>query len=469
MPGVGLYNSEMRFDALETPESYVLRNRERLTERLRKFCSQESVAATGVGLSECAALLQNMMDEIGIPNKRFENEGGNSVIYGEVRASKSDRTLVFYNHYDVQPPEPVEEWVTPPFSPDVRDNCMFARGVSDNKGPLVGRLNIIESYLKTQGEPPVNVKFLIEGEEEVGSPHLRPFVARNRELLKGDAMLWESGSMNSEGRPIVNLGVKGILYVELRAKGARTDVHSSEAILVPNPAWRLIWALGTMKGPDERVLIDGFYDEVRPLSKEEIEVVDSEPFEEDTRRKNYGLERFLLGLTGNELKHKWFGEPSVTVCGFESGYTGKGPKTVIPNSAAAKLDFRLVPDQRPDDILQKLRRHLADRGFGDIEVIPHTKTDPCRTSLSNRYVQAEIKILEKLRRKKPLVTVINPGSGPQRVFSEELGIPILSGGGAYFNPSQRAHSPNEFVNLDSWIKATADEAEFVREFGEVEL
>src|SRR5215216_3543572 len=244
-------------------DSYLEQNLDKSLEELSRLVAQPSVGAQNLGLKECAALVGEMLKARGFEIQVMETKGA-PVVFGE-RKGKSDKTLLIYNHYDVQPPEPLELWETPPFEPSLRDGKLYGRGVSDDKGHIVSRLFAIDSLLETEGELPCNIKFIIEGEEETASVNLFEFIRQNRDLLKADACIWEFGSVDHRNVPMQYLGLRGICYVELSVETASTDVHSGlGGSIFPNAAWRLVWALGTLKGEDERIRIKGFYDAVQP-------------------------------------------------------------------------------------------------------------------------------------------------------------------------------------------------------------
>src|SRR2546428_925473 len=273
-------------------------------------------------------------------------DGGPPTIVGET--GQGARTLLVYNHYDVQPPDPLDEWETPPFEPTERDGYLFGRGVSDNKGNLMARLQAIEAYRATIGELPLRVRVLYEGEEESGSAHLAAFVERFEDQIKADGCIWEAGYKDAAGRPTISCGLKGIAYVELRVRGASKDAHSSLATIVPNPAWRLVWALATLKNERDEITIDGFMDRVRPPTPLELQALETLPFDEPGMLRIHGIKRFVRGLSGVELKKKHFFEPTCTICGIVSGYTGAGSKTVLPAGASAEIHFRLRPRPTSD-------------------------------------------------------------------------------------------------------------------------
>jgi acetylornithine deacetylase/succinyl-diaminopimelate desuccinylase-like protein len=392
---------------------------------------QPSVSARREGIEECARIVEQMMKNVGLSTLIIPEAQGNPVVYGEIKSRSSQKTLLFYNHYDVQPHEPLEEWTCDPYSGEIRDGKIYGRGVSDNKGNIVSRLKAVQAFMETAGDVPVNIKFVVEGEEEIGSPHLAPVIQKHKNLLSADAAIWEFGGTDRKGRPTIHLGLKGVLSVELKAKGAARDVHSANAPLIPNPAWRLVWTLNCLKNEKDEILIRGFYDDVEPPSVEEIKYVEKIPFEQEEEKKDLGLTEFLHNV---------------------SGYTGKGSKTVLPNKAMAKLDFRLVPRQMPKDILEKLKEHLRNHGFVDIEVICHGSTEPVKTPISDSFVQTVIKTAEKIYAKQAVVYPTSAASGPMHLFRNWLGYPVVSIGCAH--AGSQGHAPNENLTVEGFIKGT---------------
>jgi len=429
---------------------------------LVRLVKQPSVSAKGEGMQECAEMVEKMMREVGLSTRIIPEEEGNPVVYGEIKSETSKKTLLFYNHYDVQPPEPLEEWICAPFSGEIRDGKIYGRGVSDDKGNIVSRLKVVQAFLETVGSVPVNIKFVIEGEEEIGSPHLPPVIQKHKNLFSANAAIWEFGGTDRKGRPDVYLGLKGVLSVELRAKGASRDVHSANAPLVPNPAWRLTWALNTLKNEKDEILIDGFYDNVETPSAEEIECLKTIRYEEEEEKKELGLKEYLHNVSGLDVPKALLYQPTCTINGFITGYTDVGSKTVLPNKAMAKLDFRLVPRQMPDEIFDKLVRHLKNRGFGDIEVINHGSTEPVKTPINDKFVQTVIKTAEKVYSKEASIYPTSAASGPMHLFRNRLGYPVVSVGCSH--AESRAHAPNENITVDGFIKGTKFIATLVHEF-----
>lgn len=442
--------------------NYLAQHLDESIQELSVLCAQPSVAAQNWGMTECASLVGKMLQQRGFKVEILPT-GGAPVVYAE-RAGKSSKTLLFYNHYDVQPPEPLELWDSPPFEPTLRDGKLFARGVSDDKGHLTSRLFAIDAFLATQGELPCTVKFIIEGEEEISSVHLNDFVRSNLERLKADACVWEFGGVDHEEVPIQYLGLRGICYVELSVQTANMDVHSGlGGSIFPNAAWRLVWALNTLKDPDERILLPGHYDHVKPPSARDRELMDALPETADEYRQRYEVKEFLHGLTsGVELRLAEVFEPTCTICGLTSGYQGEGSKTVLPARASAKIDFRLVPDQTPEQVLSALRAHLDAHGFSDIEINFLGGDAPARTDPDDPFVALVVETARPVYGMPMRIVPMSGGSGPNHVFVHDLKLPVVSAGIGH--PGTLAHAPNENIRLDLYVKGAMHIARIMKEF-----
>jgi len=447
---------------MENVFRYIDANSEPSINDLVKLVKQPSVSARGEGMRECAELVAKMLKNAGAVTKILPEKGGNPVVYGEIKSKAAQKTLLFYDHYDVQPPEPLEEWKSDPFSGEIREGKIYGRGASDNKGNFVSRLKAAEVFLKTKSKVPVNVKFVVEGEEEIGSPHLEPLIRENKRLFSADAAIWEFGGTDRHGRPEVYLGLKGVLSVDLQCQGAVKDVHSANAPLVPSPVWRLVWALNSLKNEKEEVLIEGFYDNVDQPSKDELNCLKDIPFEEEEEKKELGLKVFLRNLSGVEALKALLYQPTCTINGFLSGYTGAGSKTVLPNKAVAKLDFRLVAHQKPDEIVERLRKHLKKQDFPDVKVIMHGSTEPTKTPITDKFVQTVVKTAEKVYGQKAVVYPTSAGSGPMHLFRNLLGYPVVSVGCGH--PEANGHAPNENLRIDSFVKGTKFMAAIMQDF-----
>ena len=431
---------------------------------LTELCKLPSVSAQNSAIEETAEHVSGLLRDLGFDARVLPKAaGGYPVVYAE-QPGRSARTLLFYDHYDVQPPEPLELWSSPPFQPTLRDGKLYGRGVSDNKGNIAARLAALRAWKEVRGELPCAVKFCIEGDEEIGSPQMEEFVAEQRELLAADACVWEGGGVTWEGVPQVTLGVKGLLYVELESSTVDRDAHSSYGTVLPNAAWRLAWALSSIKGPDERVLIDGFYDAVRPSTPEERAAVEAMPSEEVETLKSYGVEEALTGVRGLEYRLRHLFEPTATIDGLTSGYEGEGAKTVLPARAMAKMDFRLVPDQDPDDISTKLRRHLDSRGFSDITLRLLSGERPARTPVSDPLVEVVRRAVVDVYGREPLIVPTMAGTGPLYPFVATLGLATADIGIGY--PDTRIHAPDENIRIEDFRNGTKAVAALLQRFAE---
>ncbi len=430
---------------------------------LTELCKLPTVSAQNSAIEETAEHVSGLLRDLGFEAQVLPKQGGHPVVYAE-QPGRSARTLLFYDHYDVQPPEPLELWSSPPFQPTLREGKLYGRGVSDNKGNIAARLAALRAWKEVRGELPCAVKFCIEGDEEIGSPQMEEFVAEQRGLLAADACVWEGGGVTWEGVPQVTLGVKGLLYVELESNTVNRDAHSSYGTVLPNAAWRLAWALASIKGPDERVVIEGFYDAVRPAKLEERAAVEAMPSEEGETLKSYGVEEALTGVRGLEYRLRHLFEPTATIDGLTSGYEGEGAKTVLPARAMAKMDFRLVPDQDPDDIFTKLRRHLDSRGFSDITLRLLSGERPARTPINDPLVEVVRRAVVDAYGREPLIVPTMGGTGPLYPFVATLGLPTADIGIGY--PDTRIHAPDENIRIEDFRNGTKAIAALLQRFAE---
>jgi acetylornithine deacetylase/succinyl-diaminopimelate desuccinylase-like protein len=429
---------------------------------LSRLCAQPSVAAQNWGLTECAALVAEMLQKRGFAVEILPTAGA-PVVFGELKGL-SQKTLLFYNHYDVQPPEPLELWDTPPFEPTLKEGKLFARGVSDDKAHITSRLFAIDALLAAQPQLPCNIKFIIEGEEEISSVHLKDFVYQHADRLQADACIWEFGGVDHREVPVQYLGLRGICYVELSVETASQDVHSGlGGSIFPNPAWRLIWALNSLKAPDEHIRLPGHYDAVIPPSVRDRELMEALPETADEYRSRYGVHSFLKGLTGGvDLRLEEVFQPTCTICGLTSGYQGAGSKTVLPARASAKVDFRLVPDQTPEQVLKALRTHLDAEGFSDIQINFLGGEAPARTDPDDPFVKLVVDTALPVYGSPMQIIPMSGGSGPNHAFIHHLKLPVATAGVGY--PGSQAHAPNENIRLDLYLKGAMHIARIIQEF-----
>jgi acetylornithine deacetylase/succinyl-diaminopimelate desuccinylase-like protein len=432
------------------------------------LCRQESVSAEARALDETAELVEELLAGVGFDTEHLRADSGATAVYGE-QEGRSDFTLLLYNHYDVQPVDPLDLWDSPPFEPTRRDGKLFARGTCDNKGELAVRLAAIRALRESDGRLPIRVRWIIEGEEEIGSPNFDEIVRRNVELLRADGALYEGGSARlPDGRGDVALGFKGALAVRLDVSSLATDAHSSIEAIAPSAPWRLVQALATMRTQDGTVRIPGFYDTVVPATDEERQLIAAASFsEEDELREMLGLETFVDGLSGAALWERAAFRPTSNLAGIHSGYSGPGTKTVLPATASAWMDFRLVPDQQPAQILELLRAHLDREGFGDIEVTSLVTAKPAKTPVGDPFVRRVLEVAETVSGAAASVTPLAAGTLPiVASLNEHLGVPGLS---APDNPTyagSRAHAPNENIRLDDVEPALRFTCELFRALGD---
>jgi acetylornithine deacetylase/succinyl-diaminopimelate desuccinylase-like protein len=451
-----------------------------LISDLQTLIRQPSVSAKKQGLVECANLIADIMHKAGISSEvlYLDNHRENDdikdipppIVYGEVKskANPNGKTILFYNHYDIQPEEPVELWKEDPFSGKVEGNYIFGRGSADDKGELITRIKAVECFLKKVGDLPCNVKFIIEGEEEIGSVHVERYLTKYRQKLVCDGVIWEFGYVDERDRPIISLGMKGLLYVELIAKGLSRDAHSSLAVLIENPAWLLVKALNTMRDENGKILIKDWYKEVREFTPEELAVLANEPFDDQEFKKEYGIDKFVNNLKDiEEVKKAMAGGPTCNIAGLVSGYNGKGAKTVLPSTAHAKMDFRLVPNMAPEKQFERLKNHLKENGFGDdIEVTFIHGETAARTSVSDPFVKAVEESAKEIFGT-AVISVSSAGTGPMYSFVKILDKPCISIGSTYVYA--KIHSPNEFARIDLLNKTTKCIGNIIEKFASLTI
>lgn len=431
---------------LDRLDELLANNKDEYIEQLFTLLRQKSISTQNVGITECANLLKSMMDDLGIKTQIMQTNG-HPVVYGEMINDEKFFTLLIYGHYDVQPVEPLDEWKFPPFEPTIHDGRIYGRGAGDNKGQLMAQLLGVNTYIGLFGDLPINIKFLFEGEEELGSPNLAAFVKENKELLKANLVYTSDGSSHSSGSPLILLGARGCLDLELKAKGAEFDNHSGNTgNILPNPAWKLINLLQTMRDQDGRVLIEGFYDHILPPSQLERELMKQLPFNAEDVGQKLGYPQ--LDMDAQNYYHQLTMEPTFNINGLHSGYTGEGMKTIIPSTAIVKMDVRLVVDQDPMDIFNKIYKHVQKHD-PDIEVTYISSMEPSRTSADLEIVKVVGNAVRTSFKQEPLIQPSLGSSLPDYVWTKILEVPSIIM--PYANFDQRNHSPNENLRIDYFL------------------
>lgn len=417
--------------------------------RLVDYLRRPSISAHGQGMGEVADYLLAWLQRLGLQTRLIPTPGW-PVVFGQAHAPRGANvpTVLLYGHYDVQPADPLEAWVTPPFEPTVRDGRLYARGAGDNKGQHFAQLLALETLLAVQGSLPCNVLVVLEGEEEIGSPHLADFVRQHRDALQADLVITSDGPVDESGRSTIVFGVRGVVSFELRARGANRDLHSGNwGGVAPNPLWTLVHLLATMKDAQGRITVDGFYDNVRPQTALERTALDALPVDEAAIRREAGLSRFdqPLDRPYYDRLSAW---PTLTINGLHGGYAGPGSKTVLPHAAFAKCDMRLVEAQTCEEIFAKVEAHVA-RHAPEVEVIRQGGMDPSKTPLDSPYARPLQAALTAAQGEPPLLVPALGGSLPDYVFTKILGLPAFTV--PYANADEANHAPNENLEVRRFI------------------
>jgi acetylornithine deacetylase/succinyl-diaminopimelate desuccinylase-like protein len=439
-------------------DRYVDRHAGAFVERLQALCRMPSVAARGTGMRAMAERVEQSMQRAGAGTRTIRIGSGFPVVYGEFGAGT--HCFVVYGHYDVQPVGQLSEWTTGPFAADVRDGRLYARGAANSKGDLVARLAAVEAYQKTFGKLPVCLRFVVEGEAGLGSPSIYRFTEQHAELLRADGCVWDDGQKDTRDRLVVSLGFKGITFIELRAVGARTDLHSKWGGIVPNPAWRLVQALSTLVSPKGVITIDGFSSHVAPVSDEDARALKQIELDEAGLKREFRIGGWVRGMKGGALAKELIFGPTCTICGIHTGHTEAGAKTVLPGQARARLDFRLVPDLTPALVVHLLREHLDARGFQDVEIDEIASAPFAKASQSSTVALAAVAAAEEVYGGPPVVYPIDPASG---AVGAVCGVnhpptPVVSFGVAY--AGSNSHGPDENIRIDDFLQG-------VKHFGRV--
>ena len=412
-----------------------------------------------------ARMLLTEMQKIGLDDARIIETDGHPVVYSEWTKAPGKPTLLIYGHYDVQPVDPVDLWSSPPFEPVIKNGKIFARGSADDKGQIFIHLKAIEAYLATQGELPVNVKLVFEGEEEVGSIHLEDFIIKHQEMLSADYVVISDTPMFREGYPGITYGLRGLAYLQVNLRGTSTDLHSgSFGGLVKNPINALVEILAQMKDDDGRILIPGFYEDVLPITENEHDKLSKLPFDAVDFASKIGAPA-LFGEAGYDDLERLWARPTFDINGIWGGFQGEGAKTVIPAESHAKVSMRLVADQDPEDIARKFTAYVES-------LVPETMEVDIEamhggfgyvTDLNNPGLQAGVRALSKAFGK-DVDFLREGGSIPiVKVFADIIKAPVLLMG--YGLPDQNAHAPDEIFSLYNFHKGIESIVYFFEEIG----
>jgi acetylornithine deacetylase/succinyl-diaminopimelate desuccinylase-like protein len=421
-------------------------------DRCRAFLRQKSISATGEGIRETAQIVKDFIAEIG-GETQYCGEEDFPIVYGKVDGG-SPKTLIIYGMYDVQPVDE-HKWTSPPFGAEIKNlpnlgPCVIARGAVNSKGALAGLFNALRSIVKLD-RLPLNIIFTIEGEEEIGSPHFEAFIQKHRDELKGVGAVDFDFYEESNKEVSLHLGLKGIVYFDLICRGGKMggpteSLHSSVSAWISSPVWRLIHALGTLVDDTERITIEGFYENVALPGKTDMELLKKleETFDEKAFLKEMKALCFKYRLKGVELLKKGLYEPIININGIHAGYYGKGTKTVLPRSATAKLDIRFGPNMEPEEVIEKFKKHLIQKGYDDIEVTVRDNYTWSKTDFNEEIVQKFMAAYREFGQN-PEIWPMATWAAPYFVFSRILRIPVVSGG---LGHGGRQHNPDEYMTVE---------------------
>ena len=453
----------------QASNNYVQEHRDTLLDELKQFLRIPSISTLSEhknDIQRAAQFVADALQRAGLENVQIVPTQNHPLVYADWLHAPGRPTVLCYGHYDVQPPDPLELWTNPPFEPTLRDGNIYARGSSDDKGQMYMHIKAVEALRAVHGKLPINVKFLIEGEEEIGGASITRYITENGSKLKADVALVSDTALYADGLPTLCIGLRGLVYMEVAATGPSRDLHSGlYGGAAPNAVWGLIELLAKCKDANGRILIPGFYDNVAEPAPQEKQSWQHLPFDEDKFRTAEVGSRALVGEPDRTVLERVWSRPTLEVHGIAGGFTAAGQKTVIPAKATAKVSFRMVPNQNPDECIQAFRRFLTENAPQGIQVelkvlgaSPALVVDPNHPAIDTA-ARAFSEMLGK-----PTVFTRSGGSIPVvGDFAKHLGIPtILMGFGL---PDDGLHSPNEKYRLENYYTGIMTIAHFFEAYG----
>ncbi|WP_171097673.1 M20/M25/M40 family metallo-hydrolase [Ruegeria sp. HKCCD7255] len=448
----------------QTLFDHIDRNADSFVERVMEYVRHPSISAHDIGIRDVANMLVAHLEGLGFDAGLVETPG-HPFVLGHATVDPQKPTVLLYGHYDVQPPDPLDAWISPPFEPTLRDGRIWARGIGDNKGQHFAQLLAIETHLAVNGSLPCNIIFLLEGEEEIGSPQIADFVRQNRDRLQADLVVTSDGPLHESGAPVITFGVRGVASFDLVAKGAARDVHSGNyGGVVPNPIWTLVQLLATMKDPEGNITVEGLTEPVIPPTNLERDAIARLPNDEQAVMEDLKLDH-MDGPVDRPYWDRLMFHPTLTINGMHGGYSGPGSKTVLPNEAIAKCDVRLVEPLTPDYVFERIEAHVA-RHAPEVEVVRHNGMLPSKTPLDSPFAKPLREAIVAARGVEPLIYPTVGGSLPDYVFTKILGkdafvIP-------YANADEANHAPNENLEVVRFIDGIKTGAAVLEALGRCE-
>ncbi|WP_202081377.1 dipeptidase [Caldalkalibacillus salinus] len=444
-------------------QQYLTEHRDQHLKELSDYLAIPSVSALSEhrdDVAQAAEWTAESLKNIGMEHVQIMDTGGHPVVYGDWLKAEGKPTVLIYGHYDVQPVDPLELWETPPFEANIRDNKIYARGASDDKGQTFMHIKALEAIMNTKGELPLNIKFCIEGEEEIGSPNLDAFVEKHKDLLSADALVISDTPMYEKGKPAICIGLRGLCGLQIDVKGPKGDLHSGlYGGAVQNPIHALVSLLDSMRDAEGRILVKGFYDKVADMSPEEKASYDALEHNEAQMKDALGVPS-LYGEKGYTTLERTWVRPTLEINGIYGGFQGEGIKTVLPSEAHAKITCRLVPHQDPQDIADLIQAHIKEHTPPGVtvETSLFDQGKPYLTPPDHPAIQAAAKAYEKAYGARPSFTRMGGSIPVVETFSQLLQLPVVLMG--FGLPEENFHAPNEHFHLENFDKGLVALSEY---------
>ena len=452
---------------MEKAFNYIEAHRDQFFEELFDLVRIPSVSPLpdyAVQVNECAAFVAKIMEKCGLSSTVYKTEG-NPVVYGEGKQIPGRPTVLVYGHYDVQPEGDHSAWESDPYEPEIRNGRIYARGIGDNKGQIFAHIKAYEAYCATKGDPGVNLKYLVEGEEEIGSTNLAPFVESHQDLLRADVTIWSDGNIHVSGKPVITLGMKGLNPIKITVKGPQADIHSQWASVLPNPVWSLIKILSSLKDDSGRVKIPGFYDDVTLPGKLEQDAIANIPSDLRPFVEFWDSPAFNGSMTAVEFFTRYMYEPTINIGCIHAGNVN-GVKNIVPHEASCWIDMRLGPGQDSAKKRKDFCDYVNGLNIPEVEIAIYG-ADAAFTPLTNPFVPHVVEIIKDIWKENPIIYPAVGGSGPFSIFNNILGAPVIFV--PFADALQNDHSPNENIPVENLMLGTKIAVAMIDRFAEVNV
>ena len=436
----------------EQISAYVDANAGRLVEELQRFLRQPSISTVNQGMEECVDMLREELEGLGLKTELLQVEGAFPAVFARSPKKGEKKELFVYNHYDVQDPDPLDQWASDPFGAEIRDGYVYARGATDDKGNLYANMKALEVLKELLGEVPPGIKLFVEGEEEIGSPNLERYLSRFADELHADGAVACDRGVHESGRPQMYLGCKGMVRAEISCRRAKRDVHSGQAPLIPNAAWDLLRLLNSMMDENHHITIPGYLDAVQPPTEEELALIGTIPMDLGDYKAEYAVNRLVCGdKDGEELVKELLYRPTCNISGIKSGWTGERGKTIVPCDAWVRLDLRLIKDMTAEEAAKRLEAFVKASPYGPFEVTAVPSIPPYKVPPNDELVQLAGRLAKEVYGRDPVVWPYLDGTAPFGLFPRYIGGDIfVIGLGAPF-ATANTHAPNENISIEQYL------------------